>query len=155
MLSRSLTNPAMPAYAGRPSSAVVTHKRIIALSPSIGKRITPTRSLTLPYGDDPVYRSFGSMGVSMKRKQASRKIYNKLSLPENLVMKTCARTVFSLPAPKPLKTKWGTFYEVEKVVQICCKNNVKYFVKWTGYPDSDNSWIEHLPKAFKKAWIIR
>lgn len=51
-------------------------------------------------------------------------------------------------APTPI-VKNDVFYEVEKVIDIKMgKYGKQYFVKWEGYPESDNSWISTLPPYF-------
>ena len=48
-------------------------------------------------------------------------------------------------------------YKVEAVLDVCHygrKKKRQYLVKWKGYPDSDNKWVDykdmHTPEAIKE-----
>jgi len=57
-------------------------------------------------------------------------------------------------APKPIDLTTH-LYEVEKIFKKRWGGlGWEYFVRWAGYPSSDDSWIKECPPYFKKKWEI-
>jgi hypothetical protein len=53
--------------------------------------------------------------------------------------------------PRPLQKKGDLLWEIEKLLGTRSGTFGKeYLVKWKGYPDSDNMWIDSLPPFFVK-----
>lgn len=137
-ISRSLTRPFNKDPSPRSeATAAVPQKR------AASKKKSMSRSLTRPTLDDPPARSAASAGTPVKRALAVKAEKHKEAAVKKKISK----------APRPLKTKRGLRFEVEAVLKKReGKWGSEYFVKWEGYPDSDNSWIGDLPPLFRKEW---
>ena len=149
---RSLTNPWNPSL---PPRSDATEKRAINTVSSL------TRSLSHVDMAAPAPRSDALLKRALVAKKYDQKIAKKIVKKKRATL-PCPLTdleyfeYYRYTPPTPLKTstKGVLLYEVDRVLgKIKCGcGNVRWLVKWVGYPNTENSCISKLPEEFRAEW---
>jgi hypothetical protein len=155
--SRSLTNPFNPDPVLRTgTNCNVAKKRTVSsgvkkLTKSLSKpmlQAPPARS------DASTKRALSSKAQRLKQMEFIKKYSTSAAQKgrANLAYFHYCQTV----PPTPITTNDGDqLFEVDRVLgKIVCEcGRTTYLVKWSGYPNSENSCIAELPEEFQSEWV--